>query len=297
VISADDVGHLSGTYGGAREFMQAYLQKVQSIENVKTKKILKKLKFIRLQDDDLILNEEEYKVSKRTAKINSGKQFCKTCKKILFCAPNEGNLLCKFCGKTQKYVDMNSASMTYNGDADESQTQYDKCTHLMDIIEPFRPRAWEKNIPQKVFDDLKALIRQNRYGIHKELNVAKIANYLQHLGYTELYEHKYQIMMMINGVILPTMTQIQEWKIMFAFLMLQPAFEAIKDTKSLLDPSTSSSALKYELTCYHICRMNNYNEFCPHLKLLQVAPRHRKQLRHLLLMMKKCGLTYIPQMY
>ena len=223
------------------------------------------------------------------------KPFCKTCGLPMFCAANQSNLVCKKCSILQDYDDSQTLQMAFNISSDLQHNGY---THLMNIIEPFRSRK-RLVIPIHVFDSMRGLIRQNRFRLNRQLTFPKTQTYLEYLNLKDLYEHKHQITMEMNGELWPIMTEQQEWIIVRTFLMIQAAFEKAKNARSVFDSKKTkrSSFLKYEFVTYHICRMLGFHLFCPYLKLLQVPARHRKQLKMLRLICKDLGWPYQPQLW
>lgn len=258
-------------------------------------KNLLNLKRLHLVDDEIAMAASASAPKPGTV---ATKPFCKKCKLPLFCTINQSKLVCKNCSELQEYTDSQTLSLAFHVDSDWQHNVYERYTHLMDIIEPFRPRK-RVEIPEKVYDEIRALMRQNRFALNKKLTFPKVQTYLEDLNYRDLYEHKHQITMELNGEYWPIMTEEQEWIIVLTFLMMQTSFESAKNARSLFDSKKSkrSSFLKYEFVTYHICRMLGFHQFCPYLKLLQVPTRHRKQLRLLRLICKDLGWSYVPQMW
>jgi hypothetical protein len=254
------------------------------------------IKRLHLIDDEIAFAASSSAVKPGTMTL---KPFCQVCALPLFCTINQSKLVCKNCSAMQDYTESQTLSLAFNIDSDWQHNVYERYTHLMDIIEPFRPRK-KAVIPVKVYDEIRALMRQNRGDNSRSLTFAKVQNYLEHLGYRDLYEHKYQITMEMNGEWLPLLNEQTEFLIVRTFLMMQSSFESAKTAKSLFEStkkSKRSSFLKYEFVTFHICRLLGFHQFCPFLKLLSVSTRHRRQLKLLRVICKDLGWNYVPQLW
>jgi len=289
------------------ELMNAYLKEKEHEKMEKSKLIISKLKSVRLNDDEFIMDEEEFKMKQNHSRISELKQFCYRCKQPLFAFSSESKLVCKNskCGMTQEFIDMSAATISYmNGgnESNENTAQYEKCGYFMEVLEIFRPRELQNKIHHSVYDDIKSLMRKNRFLSPSPPSVSKIQTYLQYLNYSNLYDYKYQILFEMTGISVPIMKKEEELKILFAFLQLQPIFEVVKEDNNNnngsanIELDSEKNAMKYKLYCYYICRMNKFDHFCPHLSLNQIETL-RKQINRFNLMMKKLDLDFIAQLY
>jgi len=226
------------------------------------------------------------------------KPVCTRCNMPLFCALNQTKAICKNCAHVQDYTDSHTMTLAFSANSDWQTSVYERYTHLLEIIEPFRPRK-RAEIPGYVYDQLRALIRQHRDG-KRALSFENMQNYLEQLELKDLYKHRYQLIMDFTGKSWPIITEKQELLIIRIFLLMQKSFESIQNAATLFDASKCKrfSFPKYEFVAYHIAKMLGFTHLCPFLKLLQVPGRHRKQLRLLRLILKDLGLLrfYNPQM-
>ena len=242
---------------------------------------------------DLNLHEEEEQVS--DLEMNKRKHLCKNCHIPMFCLPSSSKLVCQQCSLTQDFIDTSALTTSFNTESD-FQNNYQRSTHLAAILSVFRYQVFV-DIPQEVYDGIKKLYSQYRYPYTRYITPAKINSALQHLGYIHLYKHKHQITMKVNNKEWPmTMTEQQLLEVVFLFLKMQAPYEAIKNRPNAFgfNDAQRSSFLKYELCAFHSLKLLGYDEFCPHLKLLQVPQRHRTQLSLFQAVCREMSINYIP---
>lgn len=270
-------------------------QQAKQDENIKKKQRVEvmKMKKLNLFENclNVVPNSENYNIRDN---IKSLQEICPLCNIPYNYDYSICKLVCKKCAYTTNFTG-SFTSNSVDAENDQSNQQH---THLLDILEPFRPRKWKVIDPQ-TFEDLKYFERQNRYESNKDRTFAKTQAYLKHLKLTELYEYKFQITMQMNGVMWPIMSQIQEWKIIFLFFMMQLSSERIKNLKFIFDDKRNlrNSFSKYDFALSHIARILLYDEFVPFLKVLKVPHTHIIQTRIIRTICKDLGIDYIPQLH
>lgn len=271
------------------------LKKKNTINNNNTSsvKIHRKKRKIVLSEDDMMDIDEDITTSSQKIKevmdYDSendkhllAKYYCQHCQLPLSYLPNECKLVCSECGINRDYVDVCSPLIIINTDRNSHDTNgYERHTHEFDVIEPFRLQP-DIEIDPSVYTLLQKLIRQNRFGLSKNLTFAKVGSYLRFFKLKHLYKAKNQIGNTLNNITRPQMTPAEESKIVLSFLKLQPRYEMIKKTVNESDYNNAnerSSFLAYSFTTFHICRYNQLHQFTPFLKLLKVEKCQRQQVR------------------
>ncbi len=230
----------------------------------------------------------------KNSDINLRQINCNICNLALNYDYTTSKIICRQCAYTRDFVDTNVASMSSVTDSDSETSVYERYTHFLEKLEPFRPKKYVQ-IPDQVFHDIKFFRRQTRFDVHKEWNFTTVAAYLKHLGYNDLYEFKYQLLMQITGIQWPIMSQQQEYFVMFVFLLLQSGFESIKHRKSIFNTKIPrTSFLKYDFSLYHEMLILDYPQFLPRLQKLLVPSRLLSQLRELMAICKHLKIDYVP---
>jgi len=154
-------------------------------------------------------------------------QFCKCGRPYLF-RPKEATLTCDKCTVSIPILDNSSTSFSYSYDIEHSQFAYDRFTHWMDEILPFRPTK-RVHIDQAVKNKIKALIRLNRFGFRDgKIDFAKMFLFLKALGLRDLYKHKYQLTMDMTNTYWPVITEATEQISTTMFLVAQDPYEEKK---------------------------------------------------------------------
>ena len=266
---------------------------------------------------------------RRQLELRRHKHFCSHCGAAYLSTPNEARLVCASCSRVMETS--NTIAYTHSFEQDGVVTLPNgRSRQVLDVMQMFCPRK-HIDVPAVVYDRLKELERQNRYGRTRELTLKQLETHLKYLGYTDLCSAKYQIMGEFYNRSWPVMSELQEKRILFTFREMQRAFARVRrrlttqreEAYSLRqrrvgdgeaggedqgkdddagasgdgddDERKEIQSPRCDLMVYHICRFLKYNEFLPGLSNgLQSSGHHHKQLEMIELLFADMEVGYSP---
>lgn len=212
---------------------------------------------------------------KRSIPAYAPVDHCRTCNELLLLKQTEAQLVCPKCARVYRHSDTTASALGYGNEIEQSKYAYDRMTHLLQVLQRFDYRpTLEIEDKEQVLDDVRSVIRLDRFPKHHDYTPAKVRQILRLLRRNDLYKHAHALTEELNNVKWPVMTLDERWNIILVFLQASDAFDRLKRLGYFAHlHEQRTSFLHYQYTAHKICELLGYTKFLPFLRLLKTKSK------------------------
>lgn len=194
---------------------------------------------------------------------------CENCKgSNIFCDYSLSDVVCRDCGVAQ-FTFFGERSYQEEQDSDQKIVySYRRENHFNEWLAQFQAKE-VTNIPQEVFDMLRAEFRKQRVS-KSEITQSRVREFLKKMKLNKYYEHTPYITSTLNGVDPPRMTKELEEKLRIMFHHIQKPFNKHC-------PPERKNFLSYSYILYKFCELLSEDDFLRCFPLLKSREKLYKQ--------------------
>jgi hypothetical protein len=195
---------------------------------------------------------------------NESEYVCQTCNIGMCLVSSESILLCRGCGITKPFMELNSTNLNYEQETSRNGVNtfcYKRLNHFSEIVNSLQARE-NCEIPTHVLEAVREEYRKSRTTKRSEITPQKTRQFLKKLNLVKYYEHTHQITQSLSGISAPKLSPQLESKLRQMFVAIQTPF-------SRHAPPHRKNFLSYNYVIHKCLELLGKDEFLIYFPLLK----------------------------
>lgn len=179
----------------------------------------------------------------------------------------ESALICKKCGLSTQYIEMNQNNVSFNEQMNMESSghcAYRRANHFSEWLNSLQARE-STVIPEDILEAVRAEFRKARATTRADITPRCVKMHLKKLRLSKYYEHTYAICNALNGTPAPKLSPAVEARLKSMFNEIEAPFEKWKSTMA----TKRKNMLNYGYCLYKMCELLGEDELLTHFALLK----------------------------